>query len=168
METIKFPECKRNIGFNAKLTLESTFKQKHLNINNEITNSFKKLKNEVDVIIKMVITVNHVEIPVLELEKAKEFYKIIFDWDVDLETMPNYGLVELKGTASIGLFVVEKIPNHGINVVFEVEDIEENLKKITKAGGKVKRKKYEIAPEIGYSAQFQDCFGNEFGLFSQK
>jgi len=116
----------------------------------------------------MVITVNHVEIPVLDLKKAREFYKITFDWEVDLDSMLNYGLVELKGAASIGLFIVEKIPEHGINVVFEVEDIEQMLKDIIKAGGEVKREKYEIAPEIGFSAQFQDCFGNEFGLFSQK
>jgi predicted enzyme related to lactoylglutathione lyase len=116
----------------------------------------------------MVVTVNHVEIPVLDLKKGKEFYETIFEWEVDLETMPNYGLVEIKGAASIGFFVVEKIPEHGINVVFEVEDIEQMLMKITETGGKVKREKYQIAPEIGYSAQFLDCFGNEFGLFSQK
>ena len=116
----------------------------------------------------MSVIVNHVEIPVLDLKKAKEFYETIFDWKVDLESMPNYGLVELKDAASIGLFVVEKIPEHGVNVVFEVEDINQMLTEIKKAGGKVKREKYEIAPEIGYSAQFQDCFDNEFGLFSRK
>lgn len=116
----------------------------------------------------LIITVNHVEIPVLDLKKAKEFYQAIFDWDVDLDSMPNYGLVELKETASIGFFIVKETPRHGINVVFEVGDIDQKLKEIEKAGGKVKREKYEISPEIGYSAQFQDCFGNEFGLFSQK
>ncbi len=115
----------------------------------------------------MVITVNHVEIPVLDLKKAQKFYETIFNWKVDLEAMPNYGLVELEDTASIGFFVVEKIPDHGINVVFEVKNITEKLTEIAEAGGKVKREKYEIAPEIGYSAQFQDCFGNEFGLFSR-
>ena len=123
---------------------------------------------EVLVLSKMKNTVNHVEIPVIDLKKATEFYKAIFEWEVDLDTMPNYGLVEIEGSASIGLFVVEKIPEHGINVVFEVEDIEEKLKQIAEAGGKVKREKYQIAPEIGYSAQFLDCFGNDFGLFSQK
>ncbi|MHA1975852.1 MAG: VOC family protein [Candidatus Hodarchaeales archaeon] len=112
--------------------------------------------------------VNHVEIPVLDLKKAKEFYETIFDWKVDLEAMPEYGLVELKDAASIGLFTVEKIPDHGVNVVFEVEDINQKLTEIKKANGKVKREKYEIAPEVGFSAQFQDCFGNEFGLFSRK
>ena len=115
----------------------------------------------------MSITVNHVEIPVLDLKKAKEFYKLIFAWNIDLESMPNYGLVEIKGSASIGFFVAEKIPSHGVNVVFEVEDITQKLTEIMKAGGKRIREKYEIAPEIGYSAQFEDCFGNEFGLFSR-
>ncbi|MHA2366182.1 MAG: VOC family protein [Candidatus Hodarchaeales archaeon] len=116
----------------------------------------------------MVITVNHVEIPVLDLNKTKEFYKTIFDWNVDIESMPNYGLVEIKDSASIGFFVVKKIPEHGVNVVFEVEEINQKLKEIKEANGKVKREKYEIAPEIGFSAQFEDCFGNEFGLFSRK
>ncbi|MHA2226467.1 MAG: VOC family protein [Candidatus Hodarchaeales archaeon] len=116
----------------------------------------------------MPVTVNHVEIPVLDLKRAKEFYETIFDWKVDIESMPNYGLVELKDAASIGLFVQEKIPDHGVNVVFEVDDINQKLIEIKDANGKVKREKYEIAPEIGYSAQFQDCFGNEFGLFSRK
>jgi predicted enzyme related to lactoylglutathione lyase len=120
------------------------------------------------VLSKMTNIVNHVEIPVIDLKKATKFYKAIFEWEIDLDSMPNYGLVEIKGAASIGLFVVEKIPDHGINVVFEVEDIEEKLEQIIEAGGKVKREKYQIAPEIGYSAQFLDCFGNEFGLFSQK
>lgn len=116
----------------------------------------------------MPVIVNHVEIPVLDLKKAKEFYETIFDWKVDLESMPNYGLVELKDAASIGFFVVEKIHEHGVNVVFEVEDINQMLTEIKAASGKVKREKFEIALEIGYSAQFQDCFGNEFGLFSRK
>ncbi len=55
--------------------------------------------------IKMVITVNHVEIPVLDLKKTKEFYEGIFNWKVDLDAMPNYGLVELKNATSIGFFV---------------------------------------------------------------
>jgi predicted enzyme related to lactoylglutathione lyase len=116
----------------------------------------------------VVVTVNHVEIPVLDLKKAKEFFESIFNWKLDLDSMPNYGIVELQGTASIGFFTVKKIPQHGVNVVFGVENIEQSLKKITEAGGKVIREKYEISPEIGYSAQFQDCFGNEFGLFSNK
>lgn len=115
----------------------------------------------------MVITVNHVEIPVLDLKRAKEFFQTIFEWNVDLESFDNYGLVEIKNSTSIGFYLVEKIPDHGINVVFEVEDIEKKLMEIKNTGGEIIREKYEIAPEIGFSAQFKDCFGNELGLYSK-
>ncbi|MFX1505894.1 MAG: VOC family protein [Promethearchaeota archaeon] len=115
----------------------------------------------------MVTTVNHVEIPVLDLKKAKEFYQTLFEWNVDLESFNNYGIVEIKNSASIGFYLVEKIPDHGINVVFEVENIEKKLKEIESAGGEIVREKYEIAPGVGFSAQFKDCFGNELGLYSR-
>ena len=116
----------------------------------------------------MDITVNHVEIPVLDLKRAKEFFEAIFGWIVNTESMPNYGIVEIKNSASIGFFKVEKVPAKGINVVFEVEDIPLKLQEIEKAGGQIVKQKYEIAPNIGYSAQFLDCFGNEFGLYSKE
>ena len=115
----------------------------------------------------MVICVNHVEIPVLDLEKAKKFYQTIFEWKVDLESFDNYGLVEIQNSASIGFYLVEKIPEHGINVVFEVEEIEQKLNEIKNTGGEIIREKYEIAPGIGFSAQFTDCFGNELGLYAK-
>ena len=115
----------------------------------------------------MVISVNHVEIPVLDLEKAKKFYQTIFEWKVDLESFDNYGLVEIQNSASIGFYLVEKIPEHGINIVFEVKDIDKKLEEIKNAGGKIIREKYEIAPEIGFSAQFKDYFGNELGLYAK-
>lgn len=115
----------------------------------------------------MVISVNHVEIPVLDLEIAKKFYQTIFEWNVDLESFNDYGLVEIQNSASIGFYLVKKIPDHGINVVFEVEDIDQKLEKIIEAGGEKIREKYEIAPGIGFSAQFKDCFGNELGLFAK-
>lgn len=115
----------------------------------------------------MAINVNHVEIPVLDLEKTKKFYQAIFEWNVDLESFNNYGLVEIQNSASIGFYLVEKIPEHGINVVFEVEDIDQKLEEIKNTGGKIIKEKYEIAPEIGFSAQFKDCFGNELGLYTK-
>ena len=107
------------------------------------------------------------EIPVTDVKKAKSFFDKVFGWNTDIESMgPNYGLVDSKGSASIGLFVVETIPQPGINIVFFSEDIEETLKLVETAGGKVHREKYQIAPEIGYAAEFLDCFGNRLSLFS--
>ena len=115
----------------------------------------------------MVVKVNHVEIPVLDLKKAKEFYATIFDWKIDLESFNNYGLVDIPNSVSIGLYLVEKIPKHGINVVFEVDDINQKLQEVKNLGGEIVKEKQEIAPEIGYAAQFKDCFGNELGLYAK-
>ena len=112
--------------------------------------------------------VNHVEIPITDIKKAKSFYDEVFGWNTDTESMgPTYGIVEREGSASIGLFQVEKIPDHGINVVFTAKDINETLKVVEKAGGKIHREKYQITPEIGYAAEFLDCFGNRLSLFSR-
>ncbi|MDH5403558.1 MAG: hypothetical protein OEZ01_13295 [Candidatus Heimdallarchaeota archaeon] len=115
----------------------------------------------------MVVTFNHVEIPVLDLNKAKEFYETIFNWTVDLESYPNYGFVMLENDFSLGFFKVEKIPEIGINVVFGIENIDDTLKNINDSGGKTHRDKYHIAPEVGYAAEFLDCFGNRLGLHSR-
>ncbi|MHA2105573.1 MAG: VOC family protein [Candidatus Hodarchaeales archaeon] len=115
--------------------------------------------------------VSHVELPVLNFEKAKSFFGEVFGWDIDLESFPDYGLATLgdpEKSASIGLFKVEKIPEKGINVVFEVEDVEKTLKKIENLKGKTIREKYLIAPEVGYAAQFTDIFGIEYGLHAKK
>lgn len=114
----------------------------------------------------MTIQVNHVEIPILDLKKAKAFYDNIFEWKMDLESMPEYGLVDIKDSASLGFPIVKKIPEMGINVIFGVPDIEKTLETIVENGGKVHTPKYQITPEIGYAAEFLDCFGNRLGLFS--
>ncbi len=111
--------------------------------------------------------VNHIQIPVKDLGKAKEFYGAVFDWKVDTESMPNYGLVERgKGKVTIGLFVAEEIAPSAVSIVMMVDDIEATLKKAKAAGGDTVREKYEIAPGIGHSAVFKDCFGNSIDVFS--
>jgi len=114
----------------------------------------------------MTIKVNHVEIPILDLEKAKSFFDPIFAWNMDLKTMPDYGLVDLKDAVSLGFPLVKKIPEMGINVIFGVTNIKKTLETIVENGGKVHTPKYQITPEIGYAAEFLDCFGNRLGLFS--
>ncbi|MFW9996815.1 MAG: VOC family protein [Candidatus Odinarchaeota archaeon] len=112
-------------------------------------------------------TVCHVEIPVLDLEKAKKFYETIFDWKVDLECLPDYGMIDFGNESSVGLFKADTIPESLINVYFEVADIDDTLEQVEASGGKIVKGKTLIAPELGYSARFQDCFGNELGLHSR-
>ena len=112
--------------------------------------------------------VNHVEIPILDLEEAKSFYDTVFHWDMDITSMPDYGLVDDGTWVSLGFFLVKAIPPHGVNVVIEAEDIEAVLRIIEENGGSIVRGKYQIAPDIGYAADFLDVFGNQLSLFSRQ
>ena len=95
---------------------------------------------------------NHLEIPVLDTEKAKEFFSI-FGWkDHYMDFEPGrYTLVngpEGDNPVSFGFYKVDKIPASGVRIVLGVEDIEQKLKEVEAAGGKITREKYEIAPEV--------------------
>ncbi|MHA2172228.1 MAG: VOC family protein [Candidatus Kariarchaeaceae archaeon] len=111
-------------------------------------------------------SVCHIEIPILDLEKAKEFYQNVFKWEVNTEALPKYALANQKDQVSIGMPLVEQLPEIFTGIYFQVEDIPSVLSKIEKAGGKILQKKTEISPEIGYAAKFEDCFGNSLRLFS--
>ncbi len=39
---------------------------------------------------------------------------------------------------------------------------------VKSSGGKIISEKQQITEEIGYAAKFEDCFGNQIGLFSKK
>jgi predicted enzyme related to lactoylglutathione lyase len=56
----------------------------------------------------------------------------------------------------------------GTLVYFSSEDINTELNRVKKAGGKVIRGKTEISPEIGYMAYFTDTEGNRIALHSRK
>jgi len=107
----------------------------------------------------------HLEIPVLDLNKAREFYSKVFGWKVDLIPQMDYALFETGTPPSGGFNKVDKIKPGGCLFYISVDDIEKKLKEIEKAGGKTVRKKTEI-PQMGWDATFTDIFGNELGLFT--
>ncbi|MFQ5977834.1 MAG: VOC family protein [Candidatus Heimdallarchaeota archaeon] len=115
----------------------------------------------------MVNDICHVEIPILEKEKAKNFYQAIFGWQLDFEMLPNYALYTGENGVSIGFPIVDELPLSTSSIWIEVDDIEAKLKAIEEAGGEIISEKSQISPEIGYSAKFTDCFGTHLGLYSR-
>jgi len=104
----------------------------------------------------------HLEMPVTNLEKAKEFYSKVFGWKIYEKA--GFTLFE-TGTPIGGSFgKVDKAGAGGCLLYIAVNDIEEKLKEIEKAGGKIVRKKSEI-PDEGWQATFKDIFGNVLYLF---
>jgi len=107
----------------------------------------------------------HVEIPVTDLKKAKEFYSKLFGWKVDLIPEMDYALFDPGSEPRGGFNKVDKVKEGGAILYIRVNNIEKKLKEIEKAGGKTLRKKTEV-PQFGWNALFKDVFGNVLGLFT--
>ena len=109
--------------------------------------------------------VTHVEIPVTNVKRAKEWYGKVFGWtfqDFDKE----YTLWNAPGGGtSGGLYLVKKIPaKSAVRVYLDVADIGAKLKEIKKARGRVVRATAEV-PGFGWWAAFRDPQGAELYLW---
>lgn len=117
--------------------------------------------------------VTHFEIPASNLKKAKEFYENIFDWkiemwgeegamifttEIDKEQNPT------KPGGINGGFYKRESKKQQPSFVIETDSIEQTLKKIEKAGGKVLTARHPIG-EWGFMADFADPEGNELSLW---
>jgi predicted enzyme related to lactoylglutathione lyase len=51
-----------------------------------------------------------------------------------------------------------------VMITMETDNIEATIEKVTQNGGKAIRERYEVSPEIGHAAEFEDVFGNRWGL----
>ncbi|MHA2364633.1 MAG: VOC family protein [Candidatus Hodarchaeales archaeon] len=108
-----------------------------------------------------------IEIPVLNLDKGIKFYQNVFGWKIDRETFKGQGYVKLGESVGVNIFQSDKKRPKGLNVGFNVEDIDTSLKNVKQEDGKIVKDKFSYE-NLGYVAVFQDCFGNELSLFSGK
>jgi predicted enzyme related to lactoylglutathione lyase len=115
------------------------------------------------------------EIPASNLKKAKEFYETIFDWRVELwedegamavttAVDENEQPIELGGIN--GGFYKRKSKNDSPSFGVETGSIDESLKAIEKAGGRVVTPKHPIG-EWGFMADFADPEGNIIALWEK-
>ncbi len=116
--------------------------------------------------------VNWFEIPVNDLERARQFYETVFGFQLNLNEMGPMKMAWFPMTTGGGgatgtLMKAEGYtPSHaGTLVYFSVTDIEATLDKVNANGGKTLLPKTGIG-EHGYIAHFQDCEGNRVALHS--
>ncbi len=122
----------------------------------------------------------HFEMPYEDRERAANFYREAFAWEMQLlgEEMGNYilatttetdnGRPTRPGAINGGLF--QKKPDWPAqipSVVIAVEDIGEAMKKVTAAGGEVLGEPMDI-PGIGRYVSFSDTEGNRVSLLQPK
>jgi predicted enzyme related to lactoylglutathione lyase len=118
----------------------------------------------------------HFHIPVDDMERAKEFYTKIFDWNVQDVGHSDYKLVKTVETdkndipvesgAINGALYERESPEEYPEITIEVSSIEDYLKKIEESGGKIVTIKTPVK-DLGFYAEFRDTENNVVGLWQE-
>lgn len=106
-----------------------------------------------------------IAIPVTDFLIAKKFYESVFGWEVDIISFPNYALVKWEHEISLGFFKADIMPSPGINMIFEVENIETCVEQIRSQDGEIIQDIHKMGEKFG--VLFKDSFGNRFRLLSK-
>ena len=117
------------------------------------------------------------EIPVEDMNRAIKFYEAVFEVRLQLQdlnelAMAIFPFAEGK-SGSWGALVkhpefYRTSPTHGPLLYFSSRDVQEEVSRIEKAGGKVLQPKKLISEGVGYMALFLDTEGNRIALHSRQ
>jgi predicted enzyme related to lactoylglutathione lyase len=105
----------------------------------------------------------HWEFVVPDAEKARAFYRKIFDWRFDDKAFPGYTIIDTGGQPGGGLTANTGAPMAGLNTYFEVGDLDLTLRNVVELGGKILVQPTQIA-SVGSYAMFADPFGVAVGI----
>jgi predicted enzyme related to lactoylglutathione lyase len=118
--------------------------------------------------------VNWFEIATSDLERAKEFYTLVFKREFQLMEMPGSKMYifsggdNAKGAAGALIFSEDHKPSSdGTIVYFECEDVASETSRVESAGGALLFPKMSIG-EFGFISQCIDTEGNKIGFHSGK
>ncbi len=110
----------------------------------------------------------HIEIPAANSAKAAKFYQDLFGWKTTRDEKMDYTMWEPSEGPGGGFSPLgENVKPGDVLIFVDSEDIEADLKKVEKLGGKVFRPKSEI-PGIGWFGVFMDPTGNKIALYTSK
>lgn len=109
----------------------------------------------------------HVEIPAADQAAAAKFYQELFGWKITAMPEMNYTMWDTQDGSVGGGFpsVSEENPAGQVTVYIDSDDIEADLKKVERLGGKVVHPKAEV-PGFGWYGVFQDPTGNVLALYT--
>lgn len=125
---------------------------------------------------KMTNSINWVEIPVLNFDRAKEFYSRIYDYEMHEMMMGplRMGFLPMDpDSQGVGGAIVQGdgfVPTAlGTKVYLNGgKDLLTVLNRVIAAGGEIITPKTLISDEIGYYAVFEDTEGNHISLHSME
>ena len=114
----------------------------------------------------------HVELQTKELDKAKSFYRGLFDWNLEDMPMGNgmpYTVINVGEGTGGGMWTnpsAPGAPSHWLAYV-NVDNIDATIEKVRGLGGNVVQPKTEI-PDMGWYSVITDPTGAMLGLWQTK
>ena len=106
----------------------------------------------------------HFELMTDDPEKCKAFYREVFDWRFDDQSMPGYTLINTGTEPTGGVFPrPAEAPAVCASIYFRVDDIDATIAKAIENGGAVIVPKTAI-PNVGHFAMFTDPEGIVIGI----
>ncbi|SRR5713226_1295565 len=99
-------------------------------------------------------SVVHVELHSDDPEKTKAFYRTVFGWKFQDVPGMNYAMIETPSMPGGGLRKTERGESAGILNFVNVASVEDTMRKIEKAGGKILVPKQQV-PSWGTFSVFQ-------------
>ncbi len=114
------------------------------------------------------------EIPVSDLERAKNFYESVLEIKMERNDIPGWETVwfpsdeSVKGVSGVLMKGDGYHPGeHGPVMYFTTQDIESALARVVEAGGRIMFPKKDIG-EWGYISWLWDSEGNRIALHTRK
>lgn len=116
----------------------------------------------------------HFEIPAEDVKRAKKFYESVFGWQTNDIPEMDYTMLITSPTDERNMPKEKGAINGGMMkrsdkvksplVTISVSDIDDAVKKLEKAGGKLVLPKVKVE-KMGFLAYFKDTEGNVVGLW---
>lgn len=109
----------------------------------------------------------YLEIPAITGEASSRFYGEIFDWKIRERGDGSIAFDDNSGVSGTWVKESDRTPDETTRVYIMVDNINDTLKKIEAAGGRVTHNRSDIGPGMGAFAVFADPAGAEFGLYEE-
>ncbi|HET9601378.1 MAG TPA: VOC family protein [Acidimicrobiales bacterium] len=116
----------------------------------------------------------HFEVPFDDADRARSFYRDVFDWQINAMPELNYTIVSTGPVSAEGMpseagyigggMMQRQAPVDTPVITLQVDDIDATVVAIEKHGGSAVGEKLTVG-DMGFAAYFKDSEGNLMGLW---
>ncbi len=107
--------------------------------------------------------IDYIEFSVTNMEEAKRFYSLAFNWEFN-DYGPEYAGIRKEGGEAGGLCVASSVTSGSPLVVLYSENLEESLESVKRAGGVITKEPFSFPG--GRRFEFKDPSSNTLAVWS--